>query len=64
LEDRSGLLPLPDGEAGFRCENLNDEAINRNVDGAYRAKYAGQGPALRQAVSPQVRAHTMRITPP
>jgi hypothetical protein len=28
----------------------------------YRAKYAGQGRALRQVVSPQVRAYTMRIT--
>jgi hypothetical protein len=44
-------------------ENLNDEAINRKVDEAYRAKYAGQGRALRQAVSPRVRAHIMRINP-
>ena len=44
-------------------ENLNDDAVNARVDEAYRAKYAGQGTALRQAVSPQVRARTMRITP-
>jgi hypothetical protein len=44
-------------------ENLDDEAVNARVDEAYRAKYAGQGTALRQAVSPQVRARTMRITP-
>jgi hypothetical protein len=44
-------------------ENLHDEAINRRVDEAYRAKYAGQGWALREVVSPQVRARTMRITP-
>lgn len=42
-------------------ENLNDEAINLKVDEAYRTKYAGQGTALREAVSLQVRASTMRV---
>jgi hypothetical protein len=44
-------------------ENLDDEAINREVDRAYAAKYAGQGQALRQVVSPEVRRFTMRLTP-
>jgi hypothetical protein len=43
-------------------ENLHDEAINRKVDDAYRAKYAGQGWPLCEVISPQVRARTMRIT--
>jgi hypothetical protein len=42
--------------------NLHDEAINRKVDEAYLAKYAGEGWALGEVVSPQVRACTMRIT--
>jgi hypothetical protein len=62
---RTGRAAFIDGAQ--RCpvtiENLNDDAINRTVDEAYRAKYAGQGRALRQVVSPQVRAHTMRIIP-
>ena len=43
--------------------NLDDEAINTEVDEAYRAKYADQGTALTQAISPPVRARTMRVTP-
>jgi hypothetical protein len=62
---RTGRAAFIDGPRRYpvTIENLNDEAINRKVDQAYRAKYAGQGTALRQAVSPQVREHTMRITP-
>jgi hypothetical protein len=43
-------------------ENLTDEAINRKVDEAYRAKY-GEGSSVREVVSPEVREYTMRITP-
>jgi hypothetical protein len=58
---RAALIDDPD-RYPVTIEPLNDEAINRKVDEAYRAKYAGQGRALRQVVSPQVRAYTMRIT--
>jgi hypothetical protein len=43
-------------------ENLADETTNERVDAAYRAKYAGQGGALRAVVAPLSRSHTMRIT--
>jgi hypothetical protein len=43
--------------------DLDDEAINREVDSAYEAKYAGQGQPLREVVSPEVRRFTMRLTP-
>ncbi len=43
-------------------ENLDDEAVNRKVDDAYRAKYTGQGWPLREVVSPTFRARTMRLT--
>jgi len=42
--------------------NLDDEAINTKVDDAYQAKYADQGPAVSEAISPPVRARTMRVT--
>ena len=62
---RTGRAAFIDGPHRYpvTVENLDDEAVNARVDEAYRAKYAGQGTALRQAVSPQVRARTMRITP-
>jgi hypothetical protein len=59
---RAGFIDSPERYA-VTIENLNGEAINRKVDEAYRAKYAGRGRALRQVVSPQVRAYAMRIIP-
>jgi hypothetical protein len=61
---RTGKAAFIDGARRYpvTIENLNDEAINLKVDEAYRDKYGGQGTALRQVVSPQVRAQTMRIT--
>jgi hypothetical protein len=44
-------------------ENLDDEAINREVDRAYAAKYAGEEQALQAVVSPDVRRFTMRLAP-
>jgi hypothetical protein len=44
-------------------EDLNGEAVNREVDRAYAATYTGQGQALREVVSPGVRRYTMRLTP-
>lgn len=60
---RTGRAAFIDGPHRYpvTVENLDDETINGQVDQAYRAKYAGQGTALRQVVSPQVRAYTMRI---
>jgi hypothetical protein len=62
---RAGRAAFIDGPRRYpvTVENLNDEASNQKVDQAYRAKYVSQGTALRQAVSPQVRARTMRLTP-
>jgi hypothetical protein len=60
---RTGRAAFVDGAHRYpvTIENLHDEAINRKVDDAYRAKYAGQGWPLCEVVSPQVRARTMRI---
>ena len=60
---RTGRAAFIDGPHRYpvTIENLNDEAINGNVDAAYRTKYADQGNALRQVVSAPVRARTMRI---
>lgn len=46
---RTGRATFIDGPHRYpvTIENLNDEAINRNVDAAYRTKYVGQGRALR-----------------
>jgi hypothetical protein len=62
---RSGRAAFIDGSHRYpvTIENLNDEAINRTVDAAYRTKYAGHGNALSQVVSAEVRTHTMRIIP-
>jgi hypothetical protein len=62
---RTGRAAFVDGSQRYpvTIENLHDEAINRKVDDAYLAKYAGQGWPLHEVVSPAVRARTMRITP-
>ncbi|HXA32469.1 MAG TPA: DUF2255 family protein [Acidimicrobiales bacterium] len=61
---RTGRATFIDGLRRYpvTIENLNDEAIKHDVDAAYRTKYVGQGMALRQVVSAQVRAYAMRIT--
>jgi hypothetical protein len=61
---RTGRATFVDGADRHpaRVEKLDDEAINERVDEGYRAKYAGQGGALRAVIAPQSRAHTMRIT--
>ncbi len=61
---RTGRAVFVDGSHRYSAviETLNDEAINLKVDEAYRTKYAAQATALRQVVSPQVRASTMRVT--
>jgi hypothetical protein len=61
---RTGRAAFIDGPHRYpvTIENLDDETVNSKVDEAYRAKYADQGGALRQVVSPQVRAYTMRVT--
>jgi hypothetical protein len=61
---RTGRAAFIDGPRRYpvTIENLDDETVNSKVDEAYRAKYADQGAAVRQVVSPQVRAHTMRVT--
>jgi hypothetical protein len=62
---RAGQAAFVDGPRRYPViiENVNDEATNLKVDEAYRGKYAGQGAALRQIVSPRVRAFTMQVTP-
>jgi hypothetical protein len=62
---RTGRAAFIDGSHRYpvAVENLNDEAINRKVDEAYRTKYAGEGSSLRDVVSPEVRQYTIRITP-
>jgi hypothetical protein len=62
---RAGRGAFVDGPNRYpvAIENVNNEAVNQKVDGAYRAKYAGQGSALRQMVSSEAREYTMRVTP-
>jgi hypothetical protein len=61
---RTGRAAFVEGPQRYpvTIEHLDDEAVNRKVDDAYRAKYAGQGWPLREVVSPPVRARTMRLT--
>jgi hypothetical protein len=53
---RPGRAAFIDGSHRYpvAVENLNDEAINRKVDEAYRAKYAAEGSSLLDVVSPEV----------
>ncbi|GAA5196240.1 hypothetical protein GCM10023322_64680 [Rugosimonospora acidiphila] len=62
---RTGRATFIDGPRRYpvAIENLNDDPVNRAVDEAYRAKYRWQFGALRQVVSPRVRAYTMRVEP-
>jgi hypothetical protein len=61
---RTGRAVFTDGERRYpvTIENMADEATNNDVDAAYRAKYAGQRTGLAGVVTPQARAHTMRLT--
>jgi hypothetical protein len=62
---RAGHAVFVDGPDRYpaRLENLTDEATNRKVDDAYRAKYAGHPSAVREVTSPQARGFTMRVVP-
>jgi len=62
---RSGHAVFVDGPERYpaNVENLDDEAMIRKVDDAYRTKYAGQDAPVRQVTSPDVRAYTMRVVP-
>jgi hypothetical protein len=62
---RAGHAVFVDGADRYpaRIENLADEATNRKVDDAYRAKYAAQASAVREVTSPQARLFTMRVVP-
>ncbi len=44
-----------------RFEPVDDEHTKELVDAAYRSKYRGQGRALDEVVSQQVRDYTMRV---
>jgi hypothetical protein len=44
-----------------RIEPVSDEATLRRVDDAYRAKYRGQGVALRQSLESPARDYTLRV---
>jgi hypothetical protein len=62
---RTSRAALVDGDTRYpvAIDNLDDEAINREVDRAYEAKYAGEGNALREVVSAGIRRFTMRLKP-
>jgi hypothetical protein len=59
----TGRAAFIDGPRRYRAriENVGDEQTRRQVDDAYRAKYRGQGIALNQVLSRQVREYTMRV---
>lgn len=61
---RTGRATFVDGANRYPAtvENVDEAAIVDRVDEAYRAKYAGQGGALRAVIAPLSREHTMRIT--
>jgi hypothetical protein len=44
-----------------RIELVSDEPTKNLVDEAYKAKYRGQGTALREVISPSVRDYTMKV---
>lgn len=46
-----------------RAEPVTDDDTRKRVDDAYRAKYHGQGTALRQAVSSPARDYTLKVIP-
>lgn len=47
-----------------RIEPVSDESTKNLVDEAYKAKYRGQGSALREVISPRVRDYTMKVILP
>jgi len=44
-----------------RVEPVTADDTRKRVDDAYRAKYRGQGAALRQVVSSPARDYTLRV---
>ena len=62
---RTSRAALIDGDSRHpvAVENLDDEAINSEVDRAYEAKYAGAGASLGEIVSDEARRYTMRLQP-
>ena len=44
-----------------RLEIVTDEATKKAVDNEYKAKYRGQGIALRQAVTSPARDYTLKV---
>ncbi|MFJ2649612.1 DUF2255 family protein [Streptomyces sp. NPDC087420] len=61
---RSGRAKFVDGAQRYpvTVEPVNDDAVNANVDGAYRTKYAAS-PSLPDLLSPDVRGLTLRVIP-
>jgi hypothetical protein len=61
---RSGHAAFIDGVNRYEVsvDDAGGEELNAKVDAAYRAKYAGQGRALEQMVSPEIRESTIRLT--
>ncbi|WP_329455658.1 DUF2255 family protein [Streptomyces sp. NBC_01497] len=59
-----GRAAFLDGDSRYAVTlaPLDDADVNTRVDAAYRDKYASAGDALREAVSPEVRANTLRVT--
>jgi hypothetical protein len=45
----------------IRVEPVTDDDTRKRVDDAYRAKYRGHGPALRQVVSSPARDYTLKV---
>jgi hypothetical protein len=61
---RNGRAAFLDGPTRqpVHTELVDDEATKHAVDDAYRAKYRGQGIALRQVVAAPARDYTLRVT--
>lgn len=61
---RTGRAAFLDHDRRYqaRAELVTDEETKRRVDEAYKAKYRGQGIALRQAVSRPARNYTLKVT--
>jgi hypothetical protein len=62
---RTGRAALVDDDTRYpvAIENVDDEAINHEVDRAYEAKYAGERNSLQQMVVPELRHFTMQLKP-
>jgi hypothetical protein len=49
-------------EKQVTVEDINDEAVNNEVDGAYRAKYGHSG-YVAEMIRPEARATTLKLEP-